>query len=70
MVEIPTTEIEGETWLLLKKISDRWLIRAVDIEAPRQVKEPSDHRGKETKAEGGVKCRPTKSWDLTNYTGA
>jgi len=65
-MDMPLVEIEGKRWFLLKNISDSWIVRAVDIEKPRQVRERSDHRSMESRAEGSVKCRPTKEWDLLN----
>lgn len=68
MVEIPTTDIEGETWLLLKQIDEVWIFRAAGIEKrKKRAVEPSGHHCDEAHAEGSVKCRP-RSWDLSRFS--
>ena len=67
-VSFPTTIVENKEWILLKHISDSWIIRAEGMDKIQRKKEkPSGHRVDEVGAEGSVKCRPRKEWDLTNY---
>lgn len=66
-LNIPTTEINGEKWLLLKCLDRKILFRADSIEIKgKRVSDPSGHRMDEAIAEGSVKCKP-RSWDLTNF---
>ena len=65
MVEIPTTEIGGETWILLNHISPSFTIRAVKIKHLGKARDPSDHRLDQAKAEGSVKCKP-RQWDISS----
>jgi hypothetical protein len=67
-VPVPVVEIGNKQWFLLRNISNKWTFRAFNIKEPRGVREPSDHKAMESKAEGSVKCRPDKEWDLTKYS--
>ena len=67
MVNIPTAEIDGETWLILKNINKKIIFRADSIEKnKKRVVEPSNHRMDEAVAEGSVKCRP-RNWDISQF---
>ena len=58
-IQIPTTFIAGKKWLLLKNLGDVWEFRSFKMDKhPREVTEPSGHRGYEIKAKGAVKGRP------------
>lgn len=67
-IQIPVTRIDGETWVLLKKVlGKKVIIRAASIEHKGRKTEPSGHRVDEAHAEGGVKCR-SKYWDISNLS--
>jgi len=67
-IPIPIVQIDGESWLLLKKLDRVFHFRAESIDPPKRVKEPSDHRCDESRAEGSVKCRPKGGfWNLSQY---
>ncbi|MFC2143151.1 hypothetical protein ACFLQN_02010 [Candidatus Aenigmatarchaeota archaeon] len=67
MVDIPTKEIDGEKWILLKAICNKFTIRATTINKKiRIVRDPSDHRMHQTTAEGSVKCSPRR-WDISKF---
>ncbi len=66
-VPVPLVMIDGKLWLLLRDISPAFHFRAVTIDTPVQVKEPSDHRLCQARAEGSVKCTSTRSWDISEY---
>ena len=59
-INIPLTEVNGEKWLLLNQLDKKIVFRAFNIEKPRRVSEPNQHRIFEAVAEGGVKCRPKR----------
>ena len=65
-ITIPTTQIDGDIWILLKLVlGEKVVFRAASIEKRSQrVKEPSGHRVDEAFAEGSVKCR-SKLYDLS-----
>lgn len=68
MIQVPTTEIDGDIWLLLNQVLGKKIVfRAHSIEKRKErVKDPSDHRVDEAIAEGGVKCK-SKHYALSNY---
>ncbi len=66
MVEIPTTEINGDKWILLSCLDKKITFRAVSIGKVRRISDPSDHRVCETIAEGSVKCKP-RSWNISQF---
>ncbi len=68
-VLVPTTIIDGKRWLLLKHYGDVWEFRSFKMDKhPREVAEPSGHRGKEIKCKGAVKGRPT-TWNVETFPG-
>ncbi len=66
-IPVPLVKIDGKTSLLLKDISPAFHFRAVHIDAPVQVKDPSDHRLLQARAEGSVKCTSTRAWDISEF---
>lgn len=68
-IPVPLVKIDGKLWLLLKDISPAFHFRAVSIDTPVQVKDPSDHRLFQARAEGSVKCTSTRAWDISEFVG-
>lgn len=66
-IEVPLVRIDGKMWLLLKDISPAFHFRAVNIDSPVPVKDPSDHRLLQARAEGSVKCTSTRAWDISEF---
>jgi hypothetical protein len=65
-IDLPLVEIDGRLWILLKDVSKAFHFRATNIDNPKQVREPSDHRCFESRAEGSVKCSATRVWDISH----
>jgi len=67
MIELPTAEIEGETWILLKHIDKTWIFRADGIDKRKKRRQERDgHHYDEAHAEGSVKCKP-RSWEFSRF---
>ena len=68
-VSIPVTRANGQTWVLLKHISDSWIMRAMKMDQRRsETKEAhSGHKTYEISAKGSVRRRPKKEWDIVQY---
>jgi hypothetical protein len=68
-ITIPTTQIDGQIWVLLKTIlGEKVVFRAASIQKRNQrMKELSGHRVDEAVAEGSVKCR-SKLYDISTST--
>ena len=64
-VNLSTTDINGEDWILLKDLGKKILFRAESITKSKQrIPDPSGHRCDQAVAEGSVKFRP-KCWDIS-----
>lgn len=66
-ISLPLVKIDDRIWILLSNVSKAFHFRAVSIDTPRVVKEPSDHRFLQSRAEGSVKCTSTSSWNISDF---
>jgi len=66
MVDLPVKVINGQKWILLNNIDDKFFFRAEDISKPQRVKDPSDHGSSQVVGEGSPKCSP-KRYDITDF---
>jgi len=69
-INIPTTDIGGDEWVLLGRFGKKFIFRAESITKANQrvTESPSNHRFDQAVAEGSVKFRP-KVWNISTLKG-